>query len=382
MLKNIYFGLLIALALLTSCATKVKQKVEPLRFIGEPIISLQGWELEWQKTLKQAKKEGRLSLYAGVNPRVREALAWEMKRRFGIEVEFTSGRGAEIAEKLLRERKAGIFTADLYMGGSSTIVNNLKPAGVFQPLEPALFLPDVVDPKVWYGGQLRFLDKEHLIYNFSLAPSSPIKVNTTLVNEGEIRSYQDFLNPKWKGKIVLFDPTRSGNGLQWFSVYGGYILGYDYMKEFARQEPLIVVDQRQQAEWVSRGKYPISIAVGDTHFATFKEAGAPINSISMAEGDYLSGGEGFIGFIDKAPHPYAARLFINWLLSKEGQTLHSHAYERQSAREDIPLSENIRTKGYRMPGVKYFTGVEAEEFQMKKPFFAEKAQEIFGHLLR
>lgn len=372
---------LITVMLLLSCSPKVVDKEQKPAVIPPPQSEPQSWETEWAKTVRDAQKEGKLALYSSINPSVREALSDEFKKRFGISIEFTSGRGSEIAEKLIRERRAGIFASDVYMGGSSTMINNLKPAGAFQSLKPLLSLPEVLDMNAWYENKLRFIDKDNLIYNVSLAPAGPIKVNTSMVKEEEIKSYPDFLNPKWKGRIVLFDPVQSGNGLQWFSVYGGNMIGFDYMKELAKQEPVILRDQRQQAEWVSRGKYPISIAVGDTHFTPFIEAGAPIRSISMAEGDYLSGGEGFIAYMEKAPHPAAARLFINWFLTKEGQTIHSHAYERQSAREDVPLSDSIRAKGYRRAGVKYFTGVESEEFQLKKPLFMEKAQEIFGHLL-
>ena len=188
-----------------------------------------GWEADWEKTLEAAKKEGKTNIYGVVSNSVRTNLSKSFTQKYGIELEFVTGRGSELVEKLTSERRAGIFLADVYLGGATTPVTTFKPKGFLDPLKPLLILPEVTDAKAWYGGGLYFSDAErqYVACPILTASNNYLSVNTDLVKPGEINSYKDLLNPKWKGKIIINDPTIAGAGSRWFSVVADRFMGLD-----------------------------------------------------------------------------------------------------------------------------------------------------------
>lgn len=338
------------------------------------------WEEEWDRTLAAAKREGTVVVYSTGGSEQRTALTFHFRAKYGVPVEFLTAKGAEVSQKLFAERRAGLYFADVYIGGSTTLVTELKPAGVLDSLDSVLVLPEVTDPKAWWQGQVPFLDKDHKIVYFMARPSMPLTINTDLVKPDDIKSYRDLLNPKWKGKIVMNDPTIAGTGLKWFGMVGTKIMGMDFMRELARQEPFIIRDQRLQVDWLVRGKYAIAIATKEDPVATAQKAGAPIKEIVPSEGTYLSAGGGNIALINRAPHANTAKVFINWLLSKEGQDIFCRAINDVSARVDTP-TEYLEPQKLRNPAVKYIFA-EEEEFLIKQPEQAKMAKEIFGHLVK
>lgn len=345
----------------------------------------EGWEEEWEKTLKAAQKEGRLNVPSSMSSvPARQAISENFTKKYRIEVDIVAGRGPEIIVKMLAERRAGLYLTDVYIGGASPIHTDLKPAGILQPLERAFILPELKDPEIikknWWDGKLRWLDKDRLVLGMLTYANRSITINTDLVKPGEIKGYADLLNPKWKGKIILDDPTMGGSGAKIFGVVGQEIMGWDYWDKMLKQEPLILSDQRLQTEWVARGKYAIGIGLRDTVVAGYVEAGAPLALISTIEGSYLSSGSGALAFMDRPPHPNAAKLFINWLLTREGQTIFSKPQEKPSHRVDVStegMDPNILLK----PGHKYFDS-DMEDFGVKQPEHYERARKLFAPLLK
>ncbi len=145
------------------------------------------------------------------------------------------GRSAEVTPKLVRERSAGLYLADVIGAGATSMILETKPTGILAPLEPMLVLPEVMDPKVWSGGQL-FIDKGKFIKPMSADFSRSVARNTDLVKEGEIKSLLDLLDPKWKGKIVLSDPTAGGGGAgnSWLTLMVT-VWGLEKTKDYLRQ---------------------------------------------------------------------------------------------------------------------------------------------------
>lgn len=347
---------------------------------GNPAKS--GWQKDWDNTLIEAKKEGKVVVYGTAPGILRSDIGTAFRNKYGITVEDLAGRGAEVATKVLAERRAGLYIGDVYIGGSGTMVRQLKPAGVLDPLEPVLVLPEVLDPKVWLGEKLMWVDSPaKSILSFLAYPNHSFAVNTRLVRPDEIKSYRDFLNPKFKGKIVMNDPTTAGSGSMTFRVLGFNILDLDFFRELARQEPLIMKDQRLQVEWLAQGKYAIAYGPQTAIVADFQRAGAPLSYVTPAEGTYLSAGSGNVSLVNRAPHLKAARIFINWMLSREGVGLFSRAFGSHGARNDVS-TEGIDSVMTRQPGVKYWIGAHTEEFQLKEPEMMVSAKEIFGPLLK
>lgn len=346
-----------------------------------PVPVKAAWEEEWERTLNAAKRDAKVIVFTGVGPETRSAMGKVFRERFGILPEFITGKGAELSTKLITERGAGLYTGDVYIGGGTTITQVLHPNGVVDPIEPALLLPEVIDPKLWREGKLPFVGKERTSFMF-LAYSTPaLAINTDLVKPEEIKSFNDLLNPKWKGKIVMNDPSVRGIGLKAFGFVGGVRMGMDFMRELAKQEPIILRDQRLQGEWLAKGKYPVAFAPDDQVMTDFIKVGAPVRVIEAQEGGFLTGGFGHVCLLNRAPHPNAAKVFINWHLSKEGQTIFSQAYGAPSQRLDTP-TEGINPVRLLKPGVSYFNGDDPDFEAKLNTEYAKLAKDIFGALMR
>ncbi len=379
--KFIWFSLVI-FVLLLACAPKIAPVAPEAKKTPEAMATPgvgQSWEAEWEKVQKEARREGKLVLYSGVGPDLRAAFQ-EALKDYGISLDFIGGRSVELQEKVFRERKAGIYNVDLFMTGIGTMFP-MKPFSL--PPETLFILPEVKDHKLWYKGDVNFIDKERLILVFIAYLDQGIHINTDIVKPGEIKSMQDLLAPKWKGKIIVDDPLLIGRG-QTFMEHTTIRLGEEYVNQLMKQEPVTTRDVRQVAEFVARGRYPIGLGVRPDPYQEFKRAGAPIANIFLDEVANLASGIGNVVYLEKAPNPNASRVFLNWLLSKKGQTIWQEIRMDQSARNDVSV-DNLVKAGLpvRKDGVDYFD-VRTERYQtgeeaLKARTFVIKA---FSALLR
>lgn len=386
-------GIFLIGALLFACAPKVapaEKPTTPKTQVQTPQAAetavKQPWEQKWDDTLKEARKEGKIVMFAaGAAIAGPKAAIGLFKTKFGLDLDLVSfGRGPEATTKLLSERKAGIYLVDVFGAGMNTNVVTKK-QGAFDPLEPVLFLPDVVDRKLWVEGELPWGDKERTIINYALYPSADtVAINTQMVKPDDIKSYYDLLEPKWKGKILVNDPTKTGTAFNAFSsVLMNKALDLDYFRQLARQEITVIRDDRIQIDWLSKGKYPIALWPLTTPFYEYVEAGAPIAPLYLKEGSYLTSGGTPTSLVNRAPHPSAARLFLNWMLSREGQ-IHLQRYGNvQSARVDIP-TEGLDPLRVRQPGKKYLIGANNLEDWIlnEQDRYLDMAKQIFEPLIR
>lgn len=375
-------GFLLVVFIFFACAQKITPEGKPSLSLPLEKAQTTGkleWENKWHQTLLDAKKEARLVLYTTAGPEARQIVGNEIKNKYGISIEFMSGKGTEMVERIIRERKAGIYAADLMISGATTMITMLKPAGVVDFIEPDLILPEVMDPAVWFEGKLPFLDKDKQVLNIINYPGGgSMGFNSDLVNKSEIKSATYLLNPKWKGKIVMSDPTISGPGATMLMVIGEGPLGYDYIRKYAEQKPVIIRDQRLVAEWVGRGKYAFAVGARNEDLVNMKEIGLPLDRIVLPEAKYLSEGGSSLVLFKQPPHPSSRKLFTNWLLSREGSTLWSQVVFKQSSRIDVP-TDYLSTDDIREPGVNYF--ILTEEYKLGEGSRQEKMKEIFKGIL-
>lgn len=338
------------------------------------------WEEEWDRTLNTARKEGVVNIYSSHPSNIKEALSRLFFRRYNLPVNWTMGPGTQLAPKILTERKAGLFLADIELTGSTTLITVLKPQGILDILDPELLLPEVTDPFMWLENRLPWIDKDHYIIASGRSPASSMVINTTLAKKDEIKSLMDLLDPKWKGKIVFQDPTRPGVSNMWVLVMGSQIMNWDFIRQLANQDLIIVGDSRQAIEWVAQGKYPINLAPSSGIVDFFVDAGAPLEIILPKEGVHESAGDSSMVLFKNRPHPNTARVFINWYLSREGQQVLADNYLQAGTRQDISTAKIPEVK-LRKPGVKYFN-TETEEFQLGKLKYDGIIQETFGPIAR
>ncbi len=320
------------------------------------------WERQWNDLVAAAKQEGKLVLLTRPGTSYREALN-EFERAFpGITVEQTGMIAIQFVPRLEQERKAGIYSLDAMVSTFGPPARNLKAAGSFDPLRPVLFRPDVLADNAWQGGfNEGWVDNaKQIAYGLTLIRTRWLWINTNLVQEGEIKSVQDLLNPKWKGRIVAMDPRRGGAGLT-VSTVARLAYGDDVVRRLWKdQAPVLNSEYRQTMEALVRDRAAVGIgAVNEALLPEFAQAGLGqnIKPIEIDNFDYLSIGLEVAYLVNRAPHPNAAKLFLNWLFTKEGQALWSKASVTNSRRLDVPP----QNPGYFPTPGKTYISVDKEE---------------------
>jgi len=319
------------------------------------------WQVDWEKTLKAAEEEGALMIYMtqAFEPVFRESF---QKKYPKLKVTTATGRGPELSQRVMSERRAEKFTVDLYISGNISPLTVFHRAKILEPIKPLLVLPDVVDPSGWYEGKHHYDDPEsRYIFVFEGTPrSGEITFNTKVVSPTEIKSYWDLLNPKWKGRIVSVDPLVSGpiSAAQIF-FYRQPDLGPEFIRRLhAETEISIVRSNEQMLDWLSAGKYAFGIGARDVDTAMMQ--GLPLAQFlpgSLKEGSSVTAYNGTLSYFNRAPHPAAAKVAVNWLLSREGQTAWLDANQRtgglyDSLREDIS-KEKVSERARRIKGGKF-----------------------------
>ena len=323
--------------------------------------SKSAWQTDWDKTVKAAEQEGGVSIYMtqAFEPVFREAF---QKKYPKIRVTTVTGRGFELSQRIMNERRADKYIADLYISGNITPLTVFHRAKILEPIKPLLLLPEVLDTSNWFDGKHHYDDAENrYIFVFEGTPrSGEITYNTKLVNPSEIKSYWDLLNPKWKAKIVSVDPLVSGpiSAAQIF-FYKHPDLGTEYLRRLHAETDMAIVRSNDQLlDWLSAGKFSFGFGARDVDTAITK--GLPLNQFlpgSLKEGSSVTAYNGTLSFFNRAPHPNAAKVAVNWLLSRDGQTTWLDYNQKtgglyDSLREDIS-KEKVSERARRVAETKF-----------------------------
>jgi iron(III) transport system substrate-binding protein len=321
-------------------------------------------QTDWEKAIAAAKKEGEVRLWGDQEITHPDIVAAFAKEYPFIKAVTVSGRVGELMPRIIAERRAGKYLADLYSGGlgGRSFFDFLK-TGVLDPIKPVLLLPEVVDGSKWLNGEHYYADGEKrfvFMYEGSLAGVG-LHYNTNLVDLKEFRSYWDLLNPKWKGRILLYERVGVGSPSVVRFYYNAQ-LGPDFLRRLLTEMDITVSqDRRQSSDWLASGKFPICIDCGDTDRA--KQQGLPVDEFphaNLKEAGYeisTSGNSG-LALVNNAPNLNAARVFANWFLSREGQTVWQAVMNTKvlepsdSMRIDIP-KDKVAAPARREEGRKY-----------------------------
>lgn len=320
---------------------------------------------EWQQTVRAAEKEGQVTVSIGGYGAIIDSGVFQ-KAFPKIKITSITGAGTDLTARIAAERRAGKYLVDVYNGGGNSLFQILYLGKMLDPIKPALLLAEVADPQKWWEGKQKYADKEGqyiLVYEGNVAAGAGAGYNTQLLDPREYRSYWDFLNPKLRGKIMSTDIRRlRGAGIPWQFLYYYPDLGPKFLRRlFGEMDVTMVADLRQAVDWLGSGKFALCLPVqGGTIFKA-KNQGLPVDqfeSYHFKEGVNLSSAFGSLALLNRAPHPNAAKVFVNWLLSREGQTLFQKVISvpgdaRNSRRIDVP-KDHIPPDEQRRDRMPYF----------------------------
>ncbi len=250
-----------------------------------------------------AKKEGSVVWYTSliVNQAVRPLVEAFEKKYPGVTVKYARADSGPNAIKVIDEARAGKVVGDVF-DGIATAPPLLK-AGLVAPFTPSdagKYPPEMRDPDARWNA---------LVVYF-LTPG----INTQLVGKDEIKTAQDLLNPKWKGKIAWSTDPWSG-----CAVYVGSILqtmgedkGMAFLRALAKQD-IINVDATNRAilDQVILGQYPVALSIFNHHAEISAQKGAPAAWLKV---EPISAPFHSIGLVKNAPHPNAGKLLIDFLV--------------------------------------------------------------------
>jgi iron(III) transport system substrate-binding protein len=236
---------------------------------------------------ERAKREGALTLYTSLAPTESQPLAEAFEKKYGVKVTLWRGLSEEVVQRTITEAKGRRYSVDV-------IETN--------------------------GPEMEMISREQLL----AAPWSPDRLNlfvvgynTAKVKRAEIpASYEGFTDPRWKGRIAL-EATDS----EWMATLIKTTpdnKGMELMRKLAALQPSLRKGHVLLANLVAAGDVQVGLAMYNSNIETLKRKGAPIDYVPVQP--VVARPQG-IGVAKNAPHPIAARLFEEYVLSAEGQTL-------------------------------------------------------------
>lgn len=260
-------------------------------------------EEQLAKMIEAAKKEGKVTIYSVGSIEESEKMVRVFNKKYPfIQVEPYTGTSEDLAEKILTESKAGKNIADVIR--ADTAISPVLDAGLamkYLSPESANFPKGSYDPE----GTWRFL--QYTVHS--------IAWNTKAIAAADApRSYDDLLNPKYKGKLAI-----EAECLEWFTqqlAIRGRDKGLEYMKRLADQKPRLVKGHTTLSRLVVAGEVPMAVMVYAYRSQLDKESKAPVEWVADKP---ATANQTMLVIHKDAPHPNAAKLMLDWWLSKQGQ---------------------------------------------------------------
>ena len=268
-------------------------------------------EPDWEKVVAAAKKEGTVTVYhAQLGAPHWKTVVQTFEKTYGIKVQEFDARASELTERIRTEQTSQRYVADVEFHGDTSIL-----------------LQRQTDFIAEHGGLPNMKNLRPTFAADAFAVPAWVQVvctlvNTSLVKPGdEPKAWKDLLDPKWKGKIITDDMRATGSGQTVFAVlYKNY--GPEFLEKLKAQDMGIGRDLQEDSRRVARGEYSIFINQIIAFASPLK--GLPVKVATMEDGCPYTPIQGAI--LKGAPHPNAARLFINHLISKDSQVTYAKAW--------------------------------------------------------
>jgi iron(III) transport system substrate-binding protein len=299
--------------------------------------SAQMWQDKWNATLAKAKTQ-KLILTQHGNDAIPEVVK-AFEKKYGIEVEVSAQRPSRALARIRTEQKNGQYLWDIWLAATSNMTNIAAPAGMMEPLDDVLILPEVADMSNWRDPKYVFGDKGHNVFTFRNYVTRSVFRNVNVAKGVKIRSFDDFLNPALRGKIAIRDSSRP-NAAAFVLALMQDRKGADFVKRFLTEmRPTIYESPKQIFNAVVRGGAGLAIGARETEYSRCVLDGGCKNIIEPDGFEYiLSWG---VAIFKNAPHKEAATIWVNWLLSKEGQQVMVEKWAKHNIDGAVSMRKDV-----------------------------------------
>jgi iron(III) transport system substrate-binding protein len=325
------------------------------------VVVIFGWLTPWavaasrEALLEGAKKEGELILYASMNIEEANAMIARFQAKYPfVQVKFNRTGSEKLLTKLLAEARAKKSFADAIqtLGFSMYTLRKRQMLGEYLSPESSFYPTDFKEEGYWTT-----------VYTNPYATA----YNPKLVTKEQVpRNYGDLLNPMWKGKMML-EPTK----VDWFAgllQIMGKEKGLRYMRDLAKQNLMYRSGHELLAQLIAAGEAAIDVNIPAPSVDRLKRRGAPIEWVAFPPAPATMVG---IGITSQPLHPNAARLYVDFVLSYEGQKILADL-GRYLARVEFMKEQAAKAKGLQMVPVNPELGENLEDY-------TKLMRDVFGH---
>jgi iron(III) transport system substrate-binding protein len=272
------------------------------------------------RLMERAKAEGSVALYTSLAPTESQPLAQAFEKKYGIKVELWRALSDKVVQRAVTEAKAHRYTVDVVEtnGPEMEMLAREKLLAEFHSPYQADLLPAAIPAhRQWMPDRMNYF---------------VVAYNTAKVRKDELpKTYEGFADPRWKGRIAL-----EATDTEWMATLiktWGVAKGGAFFRKLAEQKPEMRKGHVLLAELVAAGEVPVGLTVYNSNAETLKRKGAPIEWVPVEP--VVARPQG-IGVARNAPHPHAALLFADFVLSPEGQAL----FESMGR---VPASTKVKT---------------------------------------
>lgn len=310
---------LLQLIALTACAWLADAGAQVAQGQNEAIYMYRGSDRD-VRLLEKARLEGKVVLYTSMATTESVPLAHAFEKKYGVKVELWRAVSEKVVQRAVAEGLAKRFAVDV-IETNGPEMEMLTRENLFSSFHSPYIedLPPVAVPshRKWISDRLNFF---------------VVAFNTNLIRREELpKTYEGFLDPKWKGKIGV--EATDSEWLATITKQWGPERGQDFFRRLAEMKPDVRKGHNLLSELVSAGEVPVGLTVYNAYIESMKRKGAPVD---WAPVDPVVGRPQGIGVARNAPHPHAALLFADFVLSQEGQEL-------LSSLGRIPTSLKVKT---------------------------------------
>jgi len=317
-----------------------------------------------ERLLEAAKKEGKVVWYTSLELSIAEALAKAFQQKYGLPAEVMRSGSEKVFERFMKEAGAGIKTADIIHTSDESHFVELKKKGLLLAYRPEGAEKFVAKFKE------KLQDKDNYYFVLRASPYT-IGYNSKLIPAQEApKSWKDVLDAKWRGKLVHAHPSYSGAVVTGMTALVGKF-GWDYYRQLAKNEPMIVQSAVDPPKFVVSGERPVAANGLEYTFYLQKIQGHPVEIVYPAEGVPLVLSPNSI--VKDAPHPNAAKLFVEFLFSNEGQQLLIDKGGLHVPSGDVTYQKDRKSLQDLSP-----LFVDAEEMEKGRQKLQDTFSEIFG----